>query len=195
MQIVLTAVNEAMAQAWEQFCGNLPGVAVHHGSILDVACDAVVSPANSFGFMDGGVDALYLDWFGADLQERVQKMIAERHHGELLVGNADIVETNHADVPWLIVAPTMRVPMRLVDSINPFLAARAVFLLVQQGVFAEGLYQGQPICNVVRRIALPGLGTGVGGVSPNICVQQVRMAMDEVLFGKRCAIPFGEGNC
>jgi O-acetyl-ADP-ribose deacetylase (regulator of RNase III) len=39
-------------------------VTVHQVSILDVACDAVVSPANSFGFMDGGIDAVYLSLFG-----------------------------------------------------------------------------------------------------------------------------------
>lgn len=55
MQIILAAVEPELADAWEQFCGDLPGVSIHRGSILDVECDAVVSPANSFGFMDGGL--------------------------------------------------------------------------------------------------------------------------------------------
>ena len=50
IQIVLTAIEEALAQAWERFCGDLVGVHVYRGSILDTDCDAVVSPANSFGF-------------------------------------------------------------------------------------------------------------------------------------------------
>ena len=56
MNIVLAAVESELADAWERFCGDLDGVRVHRGSILDVNCDAVVSPANSFGFMDGGID-------------------------------------------------------------------------------------------------------------------------------------------
>ena len=52
MKFVLTAVEEALARAWEQFCRDVTSVRVHRGSILDVDCDAVVSPANSFGFMD-----------------------------------------------------------------------------------------------------------------------------------------------
>jgi len=111
MKIVLAAVEESLANAWERFCGDVDGVSVHRGSILDVDCDAVVSPANSFGFMDGGIDALYLDYFGPDIQTRVRRQIYDRHHGELVVGTAAIVETGDARIPYLIAAPTMRVPM------------------------------------------------------------------------------------
>lgn len=34
---------------------------MHEGSILDVEGDALVSPVNSFGFMDGGIDRAYVD--------------------------------------------------------------------------------------------------------------------------------------
>jgi O-acetyl-ADP-ribose deacetylase (regulator of RNase III) len=111
MQIVLTAVDEPLVTAWQRFCGDLDFVEIHHCSILDVRCDAVVSPANSFGFMDGGVDAAYLRYFGPELQVQVKSRITERHHGELPVGAADIVETGDHQIPYLIVAPTMRVPM------------------------------------------------------------------------------------
>ena len=119
MRIVLAAVEESLARAWETFCGDLPDVTVHRGSILEVECDAVVSPANSFGFMDGGVDALYLEHFGADIQLRVRRAIYERRHGELVVGQAEIVETDHASIPYLIAAPTMRVPMIFREFVNP----------------------------------------------------------------------------
>jgi O-acetyl-ADP-ribose deacetylase (regulator of RNase III) len=118
VRIVLTAIDDGLAEAWRRLCGDLELVQVHHGSILNVSCDAVVSPANSFEFMDGGVDALYLRHFGPHIQTRVQEMIHERHHGELLVGHADVVETGHETVPYLIVAPTMRVPMVLVESVS-----------------------------------------------------------------------------
>src|SRR4051795_8384399 len=101
MKVVLTAVDEPLAAAWEAFCGDVEGVEVHRGSILDVQCDAVVSPANSFGFMDGGIDALYLRQFGDEIQERLRRVIFERHHGELMVGAAEIIETDHPETPFL----------------------------------------------------------------------------------------------
>ncbi|HVF85199.1 MAG TPA: macro domain-containing protein, partial [Abditibacteriaceae bacterium] len=184
MKIILTGVEPELVQAWQKFCGDLEDVAVHHGSIFDVQCDAVVSPANSFGFMDGGIDMLYSRRFGWHVQERLQQLIREVHHGELLVGAAEIVETD-AHIPFLIAAPTMRVPMILRDSVNPYLAARAALSLVKHGVFHSGFHQGTPVHEVVHSVAFPGLGTGVGQVGPDVCAHQMRTAIEDVLLEKR----------
>lgn len=180
MEVILTAVEGALADAWKLFCGDLECVTVHRGSIFEVACDAVVSPANSFGFMNGGIDALYVKHFGAGIQDKVQEMIAKRHHGELLVGTADLVETGDQSMPYLIAAPTMRVPMVLTDSVNAYLAARAVFLLVKNGCFPSG----DPVRQRVQRVAFPGLGTGVGQLGVNTCAHQMRVAIEEGLLGR-----------
>ncbi|HAA58081.1 MAG TPA: Appr-1-p processing protein, partial [Myxococcales bacterium] len=121
--------------------------------------------------------------FGKQLQHRVQQRIKQAHHGELLVGQADIFSTT-SHPPFMIVAPTMRVPMILKDSVNPYLAARATLLLVKHGVFSAGPYQGVPIAEKVKCVAFPGFGTGVGQVSGTTCAHQVRAAIDEVLLGK-----------
>ena len=184
MNIILAAVEAPLANAWQRFCGNLEGVTIHRGSILELECDAVVSPANSFGFMDGGIDMLYSQHFGWHVQERLQKLIVEHHHGELLVGTAEIVETNNRRIPYLIAAPTMRVPMILHNSVNPYLACRAVLLLVKHGVFRSGKHKGEVDGIGVRVVAFRGLGTGVGRVSPNTCARQVLAAIDNVMLGK-----------
>lgn len=184
MNIILTSVETALADAWERFCGDLPFVTVHRGSIFDLSCDAVVSPANSFGFMDGGIDLLYSEYFGWGVQERLQEAIRDVHHGELLVGAAEIVETDNPDLPFLIAAPTMRVPTILRDTVNPYLAARAALLLVKHGTFSHGTYAGEKIADYVETVAFPGLGTGVGRVGPNTCARQVRAAIDAVLLGR-----------
>ncbi len=181
MNLVLCAVEPPLADAWERFCGDVPFVRVHCGSIFDVECDAVVSPANSFGFMDGGIDLLYSRFFGWEIEARVQAAIQARHHGELLVGAAEIVETGHDAIPFLIAAPTMRVPMILRDTVNPYLAARAVLLLVKYGAFPDGANAGMPIADAVKTVAFPGLGTGVGQVGPNACAFQMREAIQAVV--------------
>ncbi len=184
MKLILTAVEKSLADAWQKFCGDLDFVTVHQGSILDVECDAIVSPANSFGFMDGGIDAIYLSNFGYDIQTRVRRHIFEHHHGELIVGNADVVETNSPSIPFLIIAPTMRVSMILNDTVNPYLAARAIFNLVKHKSFVSGLLKGEAISEHIKTVALPGLGTGVGRVGFNTCANQVRAAIDDVLLEK-----------
>jgi tetrahydromethanopterin S-methyltransferase subunit C len=76
----------------------------------------------------------------------------------------------------------MRVPMVLNDSVNPYLAARAVFRLMKEGVFVSGYLAGQPISNHIKRVAMPGLGTGVGKVGYNTCAHQVRTAINDVFL-------------
>ena len=184
MKIILCSIDEPLAQAWQTYCGELAGVEIHHGNILDLKVDAVVSPANSFGFMDGGIDMVYSRHFGWNVQQQLQNQIEHFHHGELLVGNADIVETNHSSIPYLIAAPTMRVPMILTETVNPYLAARAALLLIKHGEFPSGKLKGERVSDGVKSVAFPGLGTGVGRVAPEKCALQVRTAIREVVLGE-----------
>jgi len=184
MKITLAAVESALADAWQRHCGELPNVSIYRGSILDLSVDAVVSPANSFGFMDGGIDLRYSDRFGWKVQDRLQELIRTRHHGELLVGSAEIVETGNARIPFVIAAPTMRVPMILSDTVHPYLAARAVFLLIRNAVVPAGTFLGERVETVVNSVAFPGLGTGVGQVDPDTCARQVRTAIEDVVLGR-----------
>jgi O-acetyl-ADP-ribose deacetylase (regulator of RNase III) len=171
LKIVFAAIEEDLAAAWQRHCGDLPDVSVHCGSILDLSVDAVVSPANSFGFMDGGIDHRYSHHFGWHVQDRLQELIRTRHHGEPLIGAAEIVETGNDCIPFLIAAPTMRVPMILRNTVNPYLAARAVFRLIHDGVVPAGVMAGERVQTVVTSVAFPGLGTGVGQVDPNTCAR------------------------
>ena len=38
MKLILTAVDESLATAWQRFCGDLEFVEIHLGSILEVGC-------------------------------------------------------------------------------------------------------------------------------------------------------------
>jgi len=143
-------------------------------SIFDIQADAYVSPANSFGFMDGGIDALYMQQFPG-IEKTVQTTITKKWGGELPVGTALLAPTGVDMPPWLIVAPTMRVPMRLSpDSVNAHLAARAVFQLIQGPGDLAGPLR-------IRTVAMPGLGTGCGGMNPYISAKQVHQAYLDII--------------
>lgn len=180
MRIVLVDVQPSLVTCWKKVCTGLPDVVVQQGSIFEVECDALVSPANSFGFMDGGIDLAISRFFGWHVQQRLQERIRARHHGELLVGQAELIPTDHARIPWVIAAPTMRVPQVLGASMNPYLAMRAVLLLIRDDRLADG----RPVSELVRTVAVPGLGTGVGRVPSGICARQMRAAIADVLLGE-----------
>jgi O-acetyl-ADP-ribose deacetylase (regulator of RNase III) len=70
------------------------------------------------------------------------------------------------------------------DTVNPYLAIRAVLLLVRHGTFATGTFAAELIAEHVRTVAFPGMGTGVGWVPPDICARQTRAALDEHMAGR-----------
>ena len=175
-ELVLCAREDDLLRAWRSVAP--PGVAVHGGSVLEVGADAVVSPANSFGWMRGGIDALYSREFPG-IEDRVRSAILASHGGELPVGESEFVPTGVASPAWLISAPTMRHPGERLpaDTVAPYLAARAVVRM-----WATGNGPDSPVRELVRTIAMPGLGTGVGGVAAENCARQVVAAWSEVFL-------------
>jgi O-acetyl-ADP-ribose deacetylase (regulator of RNase III) len=97
--ISLHTFDPNMATAWAESFGAGERVEIIEGNILDGSSGAVVSPANSFGYMDGGIDLAYRNFFGMEIQRRVQAKIRAEHHGELPVGQAIVVATDHAKLP------------------------------------------------------------------------------------------------
>jgi len=166
--------GHALGPAWQREFAGCAEVEVRAGDICGTACDAVVSPANSFGFMDGGLDLALSERFGWALETRVQAAIRARPLGELLVGEALAVPTGDPRVPWLVVAPTMRVPMRLRQSVAPYLAMKALLVAARDPALEPP----------VDALAVPGLGTGVGGLPAAIAARQMRAAFDEIVFGR-----------
>jgi O-acetyl-ADP-ribose deacetylase (regulator of RNase III) len=177
LRLVLCAVDDALAEAWHAEARGRDGIVVHHGSVLDIGAEAVVSPGNSHGWMRGGIDGMYARAFPT-VQQNVRSAVLAYHGGELPVGEALIVPTGELTPCWLISAPTMREPGEQLpeDSVHPYLAARAVLRLWLHGRLEEGM----PVREAVRTVAMPGLGTGVGGMSPQTCARQVIAAWDEV---------------
>ncbi|MFR9729089.1 macro domain-containing protein [Saccharopolyspora sp. MS10] len=176
LRLVLCALDEPLTAAWRGVAADRDNLDVHHGSVLDPRVDAVVSPANSYGWMRSGVDALYSRTF-PNVEESVRSAVLAYHGGELPVGEALLVPTGSPAPAWLVSSPTMRTPGEVLpnDTVHPYLAARAVLRLWAHGVLENGMR----VREVVRSIALPGLGTGVGGVAPQLCAHQVAAAWDE----------------
>jgi len=155
-RIFLHTFDSNMAVAWRNSFAGVPGVIIVEGDILEGRSDAVVSPANSFGFMDGGIDLAYRRHFGMDLQSRLQARIRSEFFGELHVGQATVVPTGQEAIRYLVAAPTMRVPDHIGDTVNVYLAFRAALL----AVLAHN--DGSPAA--IDSLRVPAMGTGVGAM-------------------------------
>ena len=142
-------------------------VTVEFGDIFARPAWALVSPANSFGFMDGGIDAAYLArWPHVEHLVRDEIALA---NGVLPVGDWSLVMTGDKEFPVLIILPTMLGPMGIESSTNVFMAFWT-------------------LCEVNRlhpkkEIVCPGLGMGIGAMPPERAARQ--MATAYALFTKQ----------
>ncbi len=138
------------------------------------AVDVVVSPANSLGFMDGGIDMYYMQLFPG-IQQSVQQRIRSfgvtsalgRHM--LPVGSAILVSTGNPACPFLASVPTMFLPEDINGTRNVYWATLGLLaVLTSFGMGRNGR---------LLRVAVPCMGTGVGKLSAQDSAQQIREAL------------------
>lgn len=101
------------------------------------------------------------------LQELIQNKIINEKHGELIIGDAFIVDLPDYIKGYFIVAPTMRVPMNITNTINIYLAFRAILICVMN--------------SDIKHVIIPGLGTGIGKLPADVCANQMYHAYNKLL--------------
>jgi O-acetyl-ADP-ribose deacetylase (regulator of RNase III) len=176
LRLSLCDTNANMTDAWLEAFFGVEAVEILQGDLMETSADAVVSPANSFGDMGGGVDKRIDDHYRGAAQEAVIACIAQEFLGELPVGMALIVPIPKGRPPFVIAAPTMRVPQNVADTLNAYLAMRAVLVTLA----GHNTQHAAPI----RTVAVPGLCTGVGGMPCTVAARQMRAAYDNVVDGR-----------
>lgn len=169
-RIHLVDRDPALVAAWREVFRDHPEVVPSKDDYFSVSADAMVSPANSFGIMDGGLDAAIAAAIPG-VERRVRERIAKEHHGELPVGLAEVVPTDDARWPYLIVAPTMRIPEDVSRTTHAYVAFRAILLAVRRHAGS-----GAPI----RTLLCCGLCTGIGAMPARRAAVQMRMAYRQV---------------
>ena len=142
-------------------------IEIKQGNILELDCDALMNPANSYGLMGGGL-ALAIKRSGGKIieEEAVAKAPIE-------VGSAVATTAGLLKFKAIIHAPTMKQPAELATKLNVALATRAALRLADSLNFSS--------------LAFPGMGTGVG----KLAVEEAAEAMlSEILSFKATCLKF-----
>jgi O-acetyl-ADP-ribose deacetylase (regulator of RNase III) len=169
IKLILVDPNPALCGAYRERFADLPNVEVIQGRFEQLSeFDCMVSAANSFGLMDGGVDLAIIRFFGAELERRVQQRILDEYLGEQPVGTSLIVETGHSQHPYIAHTPTMRVPLSIARTDHVYLAMWAMLLAVNK--------HNQSRSRPIRIVACPGLGTATGKVPVRRAAKQMALA-------------------
>ena len=132
-----------------------------------------VSPANSLGFMAGGIDKVYSTEMFPGIEQKVKQQIYDfkrRNKGGnfyLPVGSAFIVQTD-VNNNYLIVTPTMLMPENVKNTRNSYFAMLAILhVLAGQNFFGSN-----------DEVIIPGLCTGVGGMDFERTAKQIAEAFN-----------------
>jgi O-acetyl-ADP-ribose deacetylase (regulator of RNase III) len=125
--------------------------------ITEMAVDAIVNPANSLGIMGGGVAGALSRKGGPSIQREAMSL------APIAVGAAVVTTAGRLWAKYIIHAPTMEEPGTIVGVENARRAARAALIAAALRGFDV--------------IAIPGLGTGLGGLDPG---EAARAMVDEL---------------
>jgi len=174
MQLILVDPIQSLCEAWQRRFRDLPNVEIVQGNFEELPkFDCMVSAANSFGMMDGGVDLAIINFLGITVMNNVQMAILRDYLGEQPVGTSIIVETGHPHHPFIAHTPTMRLPMPIADTDQVYTAMWAMLLAVHK--------HNQIANQKINIVACPGLGTGIGKMPYAEAAEQMAMAYKNFL--------------
>ena len=121
-------------------------ILVIQGSILEVETQSIVNAANSSGAMGGGVAGVIRRAAGPEVEKEAMQQ------APIPVGQAIVTSSGKTLFQGIIHAPTMPKPAMRIPVDNVGKATRAALALADEQGFSS--------------VAIPGMGTGVGGVMP-----------------------------
>ncbi|MBI2570635.1 MAG: macro domain-containing protein [Candidatus Schekmanbacteria bacterium] len=132
-------------------------VDIREGSILEADTDAIANPADAEGKMEAGLASMITEAAGADIAQQVAAK------APIAVGAAVVTEGGRTRFKAIIHVPTMPVGAASADAKQVGQATRAALKATEDGGF--------------KSVALPGFGTGRGGVSPEVAAAEMFAAI------------------
>ena len=163
MKVLIADHNKSTIASIEELN---PSFEVELGDPLAFDIDAVVSPANTKGIMNGGYDAVLRRYFGIGIEYMVQQYLEKF---KIDVGQAIAVKTGHPKVDWLIVSPTVSVSGKGLSghtSVSYACAYNSVKVAIEKNV---------------KYLGMTGLGTGVGGLDRREAARQQVRGIEDAL--------------
>ena len=168
-KLYLIDSKEELCDKWRQVFSSYPEVEILSGDYFQQGADAIVSPANSFGIMDGGLDLAIRNELGFHVETDIQEVVLNKYHGEMPIGSAEIIDTNHDRWSYMIAAPTMRIPENVAYTLNAYVAFRAILIAI------NSFNESKPKLPI-KSLVCSGLGTGIGSMESTKCAAQMRAA-------------------
>jgi len=180
--LILVDLQPALIEELKKAFEGLPNISYVCGRFERLPeFDCMVSAANSFGLMDGGVDAAITVFFGDQLQKRVQQRVLDEFDGEQPIGTSFIIPTRNSKHPYLAHTPTMRVPMSIQGTDYVYLAMKAMLRAVKDHNLRVKNGTVSDTDSPIKSAACTGLGTFYGKMAFDEAARQMALAYHNFL--------------
>lgn len=183
VQFYIVDLNQSIVDTFTTTFADLSNVSVERTNILSRAADCIVSPGNSKGLMDGGVDGpinYALNYIDTRV---VRPRIMKEYYGEQPVGTCMFVATGVSRYPILAHTPTMRIPTDVSETENAYTAMRSLLREIS-------LYNDRAVAKgytTIKSVLLTPFCTGAGCMSASTAAKQMRLAYDTTIHPTECS--------
>ncbi|CAG8488275.1 15580_t:CDS:2 [Cetraspora pellucida] len=200
-KLFLVDISDELVQAWTHELKKLPAkvstndsaqclkVQIHNETFQTLLktnqAECLVSPANSFGLMDGGIDYYISEYYGGTdkLIPVVQKAIDFEWCGEQNVGTCLLIDVRELATSekrcfpeYIAHCPTMRLPKRLDEDDIVYRCTWAMLTAVRK--HNAKILEENSKHQRINAVVCAGFGTGVGKFSEKICAKQMMLAIN-----------------
>ena len=168
LKIYLLDINKEMTDTWQRFFKDVPNIEIHNTDFNTFMkahedVEAIVSPANSFGLMDGGYDKAIIDYLGPNAQTNVLTMLNLIYYGEQPVGTCLAVPF------WkytILHTPTMRTPGKILDRTVIYSCMRSVLMTCMKAK--------------IKSVVIPAFGGCTGEMDKREIANMMRLAYKQI---------------
>lgn len=197
IHVYLVDTNSNLCKEWKKEFASIlsdkninPNIkySIHNSTLQDhlinYKSDSIVSPANSFGIMDGGVDYYISQYYGGtkNFIPFIRKALDDEFCGIQNIGTSFIIDLieylyknnlnneNYKYYPrYLIHTPTMRTPSLIKNKSD-------IIYSCIWSILCSLRKHNTNLKNNINSVIITGLGTGAGGVDEIYCAKQMSLA-------------------
>lgn len=174
------SINPSFIEATKECFGNTENITYTVGNVQDMSRidTAFISPANSFGFMDGGIDYVYSRVMFPGIEKQVKDNISrlgfktDLGRNYLPVGSGMVINT--CPYTCLVVVPTMFLPHDVSKTRNAYHAFMAALHVL------EKMHKDNSSIHI---LACPALCCGYGKMTYEDSATQIYQAFIEYKNG------------
>ena len=177
--IIICNIDTDLTDLINKHLGEFP-INYYNGDFrrIDESFECIVSPGNSFGLMDGGVDAIIRSYFNDNFVVDIQTALLNETGGFHQPGGCVLIDVSNDDnnCKYLAHCPTMAVPMKIKHSVSVGSNYETIYYCIWNMLISIHKHNRKS-SDKIKTVVCPCLGTGVGRLQYDYFIKLFKLAL------------------